>query len=312
MGRESEVLTEMVAGDVWGELLREAGSRVVKGIVLAGQASRNGYSYTEMALRDAVVCYDGKPVYLDHHEQSHQPGARGDEELVGVIESPRFEAGKVVGDICVRESVAGNLFLSLVDKLLPDVGMSHVVRAVRSRDGRRVEKIVDVISVDVVRYPATTKTLRESTLWAGEELEESVDEEMGEVELICEISPSAETSSRLRDAEPVVMEELSLLRQEVSRWKQIAEKLQEQSGQAARVQVMLEKSRLPESAITPVFRRMLMEAESDQKRDELIRERRELVTQLRVVSPVSSARRVEEVGMRDAEIVAAIRRGAGR
>ncbi len=302
-----ELLTEVIQPASLGTILHEQGTQVVRGIVLAGQNSRNGYLYTETALREAVTCYEGKPVYLDHHTQSHEPNLRAPEDLVGVIESPRFEEGKVVGDIRVRESTSGRLFLSLVDRLLPQIGMSHVVKAIRSRDGRRVEKIVEVISVDVVRYPATTRTLRESVHWADDLHRLSSEEQEQGVELICEVHPPEEGSVALRDADLVLREEMDLLRRDLAFWKDKAEHLEQLGSQQARVDELLERSHLPNVAITPQFRRMLVEAHNDSAREELIRERRELISQLKVTSPVSMPRRGVEPGLRDAEIIGVIK-----
>jgi hypothetical protein len=137
-------------------------SRVFRNIALSGTDSRNGYRYSEQALRRAVRLYDQKPVFLDHAEKPADAAVRSTRDLVGSIVNPRFEEGRLRGDVRVLDTESGRTFLALAEGDTPGVGMSHVVLAQRSVDGTVVERIEDVISVDVVVRPATTSTFRES------------------------------------------------------------------------------------------------------------------------------------------------------
>ena len=127
-----------------------------------GRDSKNGYRYSEQALRRAARLYDQKPVFLDHAEKPTEAAARSTRDLVGSIVNPRFEEGRLRGDVRVLDTDSGRTFLALAEGNTPGVGMSHVVLAQRSVDGAIVERIEDVISVDVVVRPATTSTFRES------------------------------------------------------------------------------------------------------------------------------------------------------
>ncbi|QDT52151.1 hypothetical protein Pan44_01600 [Caulifigura coniformis] len=137
-------------------------ARLLRNIALSGCESKNGYRYSESALRRAARLYDQKPVFLDHAGQAVEAAARSTRDLVGSIVNPRFDAGRLRGDVRVLETESGRTFLALVEGNTPGVGMSHVVLAQRSVDGTTVERIEDVISVDVVVRPATTSTFRES------------------------------------------------------------------------------------------------------------------------------------------------------
>ncbi len=288
---QSELMTEVVACEDSTELLVEVSGRLVSRIVLAGLVSKNGYRYGEGALREAVPLYEGKPVYLDHGKLGREEPQRSREDLVGVIEGVVFEGGKVWGNIRVDQTTAGDLFLRLVDQQLPDVGMSHVVRAMRSRDGKVVERIVEVMSVDVVRFPATTTTFHE---------QESEDE------VIHEICPMPDESGGVRQLDELTCRIEELERQR-DRWKQEAETWRWKSEHAESVAAWLKESGLPEIAVTPAFRKMLLESRDRASCEGMIRERKALLRELQVVWPSSQSRcRVKDEGV-ESRLVAAIR-----
>jgi hypothetical protein len=158
----AERLTEDV-GDWRGEgVTVDRQGRYVRNVALAGPHSSNGYRYSERALKDAVPLYAGKPVFLDHPQSVGRPYDRSTRDLVGSVVRPRYEAGRVRGDIRVIDTEAGRTFLALADSDAAAVGMSHVVLAERSSDGRTVERLREVVSVDAVAFTASTKSLRES------------------------------------------------------------------------------------------------------------------------------------------------------
>ncbi len=134
----------------------DSSARLVRNVALTGRDSRNGYRYSEVALRTALPLYDHKPVFLDHAADRSRPHDRSTRDLVGTVINPRFEAGRIRGDIRVLDTDSGRTFLALATSDAPGVGMSHVVLARRSADGATVESIEDVVSVDAVINPATT------------------------------------------------------------------------------------------------------------------------------------------------------------
>lgn len=155
-------LVEQVRDWRTAEVCIDAERRLVSNIALAGAQSRNGYRYTEPALRAAVPLYEQKPVFLDHAPNLTRPQERSTRDLVGHIVNPRYEGGRIRADVRVLETEAGRTFLALAESLSPAVGMSHVVLAERSADRTRVERIHEVVSVDAVVFPATAATFRES------------------------------------------------------------------------------------------------------------------------------------------------------
>ncbi|MCG6154892.1 hypothetical protein [Rubinisphaera margarita] len=133
----------------------------VADVVLAGPESRNGYRYSERALREAVPLYEGRPVFLDHAVNANRPYERSTRDLVGSVQNARFAEGKIRSEIRVLDTESGRMFLALAASETANVGMSHVVIASRNKDKTVVERIDEVISVDAVAFPATTRTLRE-------------------------------------------------------------------------------------------------------------------------------------------------------
>jgi hypothetical protein len=273
----------------WNHALHVDGpNRLVRNIALAGTDSRNGYSYTSEALQTAVDLYRDKPVFLDHGANRANPQERSTRDLVGSIVSPRFIDGRIRGDIRVLETDSGQTFLKLVESETPGVGMSHVVLARRSADGKTVEQITDVISVDAVVNPATTTTFHESVETTPEHLAERLE---------------------------ILNGELVRLREERDRLQQRLTE-SEAALQSARceqsIQRLIRESRLPESALSASFLTQLRSAATDQERRTLIEDRLSLLT---LRSPTATAPRSlprsapgPAPGADDAHFISAIRR----
>ena len=143
-------------------LIVDRENRYVRNVALAGTVSKNGYRYTEQALQEATNLYRNKPVFLDHAPTASRATHRSTRDLVGSIVNPRFENGRVRGDIRVIDTEAGRTFLALAESDGPSVGMSHVVLAKRNVNGTIVERLEQVVSVDAVVFPASTVAFRES------------------------------------------------------------------------------------------------------------------------------------------------------
>jgi len=158
-----EPLTEHIQDWRTDDLQIDASSRLVQNIVLCGAVSRNGHRYTTEALQAAVSLYNHKPVFLDHAANTAKPYERSTRDLVGSVQNARYHAEQIVGDIQVLDTEAGRTFLALLAAENSPVGMSHVVLAQRELQTQRVEKIHDVVSVDAVVFPASTRGWREST-----------------------------------------------------------------------------------------------------------------------------------------------------
>lgn len=172
-----EWLQEKIAGAFAEASLADGdgAEKVVRDIALLGARSGNGYRYSEQAMREGTVLYEGRPVYLNH-PVGNDVSKRNVRDLCGVVRDPRYEGGRVRGDVVLRgPSVAD--FLSLLGeggdgaRLAPveDIGMSQIVLAERDKDDHRVvARIERVLEVDVVAFPATTRTFAEQAVREGE------------------------------------------------------------------------------------------------------------------------------------------------
>jgi len=238
-------------------------------VALAGSQSRNGYEYTQEALQEAIPLYENRPVFLDHAENASRPHERSTRDLVGSIMNVRFEQGRIRGDIQVLETDSGRTFLALAEKKTEFVGMSHVVLARRNAEKTKVEKIEEVISVDAVVYPATTSTFQEQTD------ESEVDEK---------------TESLLESELREVKGEFASMR---TRYNKLLKKylaVKKRAKKQTHVEQLIEQAKLPQQAMTKEFRELLLEAKSEAARRRLLRERRQLCSELQRSSPSSSSR----------------------
>ncbi len=259
-------------------------------VSLAGPTSRNGYEYTEEALRGAIGLYENRPVFLDHAENASRPHERSTRDLVGSIMNVRFEQGRIRGDIQVLDTDSGRTFLALAEKKTAFVGMSHVVMARRNAEKTKVEKIEEVISVDAVVYPATTSTFQEQT--AENDLSENLPEK---TESLLE--------SELREAKG----ELASMR---SRYNKLLKKyvaVKKRAKKESQVEQLIQEARLPERAMTKQFRELLMEAKTDAVRKRLLQERRQLCSELQRSAPSSTSRGERGIDSIDQAFIRAIK-----
>ncbi len=274
----------------------EPQQRLVRNVALAGRESKNGYAYSEAALQGAVALYEHKPVFLDHAADKSRPQERSTRDLVGSIVSPRFEAGRIRGDIRVLDTESGRTFLALAESDAPGVGMSHVVLAERNGDGATVEKIHDVISVDAVVGPATTRTFRESATSDPD-------------------ACSVRVTEAHDDEMELLQEQISALKAERDELRMRLDRLEaEAQSRASQAQVerLLAEAQLPDFAVTAPFMEQLATAADDAARRVLIGERCTLVRRAAQSRP-NSAERATDQDRRNsnAEFVAAIRAGRG-
>jgi hypothetical protein len=119
--------------------------------ITAGEG--NGWQFGEEALQDSLALWDGAECFVDH---AWQHSLR---DLAGVLSAPEWDAGSK-GVKCKLRPLgpAGPLLGELGRQLLsegeakPRVGFSADV--VFTAQGRKVEKILRVLSVDIVFNPA--------------------------------------------------------------------------------------------------------------------------------------------------------------
>jgi hypothetical protein len=267
-------------------------ARLMKNIALTGTESRNGYRYTEAALRGAASRYENKPVFLDHAGRREGQAARSTRDLVGSIVNAQFDGSRVRGDIRVLDTESGRTFLALADENVPGVGMSHVVLAQRSVDGTIVEKIEDVISVDVVVSPATTTTFQEGSTDGASEAVVSIVEERDEIadrlvtrlqELIERVEGVLSCTGSAQDGGAAARDEAGGSREAPS-----------PAGlgrDSPNLESLITEAGLPEFAISEVFLESLATADEITCRS-LLADRRELLEQ-------AGRRRVRSLDRRD-------------
>jgi hypothetical protein len=326
-------LTEQVGDWKLSDLRVDRERRLVRNVALTAVESRNGYRYSEQALREALPLYDGKPVFLDHAVNVSRPYDRSARDLVGSIVNPRFEDGRVRGDIRVLDTDAGRTFLGLVESDSPAVGMSHVVLAERAADGGTVERLHDVISVDAVVFPATAATFRESAAEVesvtpearatggspasadqtrrANELSPSPTDESGtsDTELLetdrCEEAEFLAERDRLRAARDELAHDVESLRRELEQLRHEHDRVR----QDVEIDRLLADSELPPAVITEVFRRQLRTEQDHAVRQALVAERRSLVRQLAGPQPHSRERTDDPTaGLSDTTFIRAVRR----
>ena len=294
-----QVVSETVAAG-GPEVDREA--RTVRGIALSGLESRNGYTYRAEALSGAASLYEGRPVFLDHAADPNRPQSRSTRDLVGTLAGVRFdaEAGVLRGDVRVLDTESGRTFLALCEAGPENthVGMSHVVLARRSEDGREVVAIERVVSVDAVAFPATTRSLSESSETGAPELRvvTGEDDQPGE--------PNSETERLLEQIGEMARERVALR----ERLAEAERRLEETRVRRRRDEMLLE-SGLPDVALTPPFRRAVREATDESQAAALIRDRRTVVEAGRGRWPHQRPRSEEPAGVAsgDGRFVAAVR-----
>ena len=270
-------ITEHIA-DWRAELHVDRTNRLVKNVALTGTESVNGYRYSEAALREAIPHYDGKPVFLDHAMNLAKPFERSTRDLVGTVVNPRFETGRVRGDIQTLDTEAGRTFVALAESKSPAVGMSHVVLARRNAEQTIVEKIEQVVSIDAVIFPATAATFREQ-------------------------ADDAPDVARLEEQVAALSEERDTLRRRVEEYdlhRSLADRRR-------RVERLIEESQLPSFAVTDLWFEQLLAVDDEPAQRALIEDRMSLLGRLRVHAPDSDERRIPSAGATDDAVVAAIR-----
>jgi len=270
-------ITEHIA-DWRAELHVDRTNRLVKNVALTGTESVNGYRYSEAALREAIPHYDGKPVFLDHARNLAKPFERSTRDLVGTVVNPRFETGRVRGDIQTLDTEAGRTFVALAESKSPAVGMSHVVLARRNAEQTIVEKIEQVVSIDAVIFPATAATFREQ-------------------------ADDAPDVARLEEQVAALSEERDTLRRRVEEYD-LHRSLADRRRRAER---LLKEVDLPPFAVTDLWFEQLLAVDDEAAQRALIEDRMSLLGRLRVHAPDSDERRTPSTGANDDAVVAAIR-----
>ena len=137
---------------------------VVREVLLCGATSANRRRYRREAFAgDRVKRYEGRPVFLDHGDAR---GPRKYADKIATVENVRVRSdGMPVGDIAINpKHPLAEAVLWDAEHKPRSCGMSHVANCetVTSPDGwEEITEVVEVVSVDLVTDPATTKGFHE-------------------------------------------------------------------------------------------------------------------------------------------------------
>ncbi|MBR5709976.1 MAG: hypothetical protein IKX40_04395 [Thermoguttaceae bacterium] len=185
-----KIFKEYSAGDV-SSMTNDSDSGLISGVKILGLTSRNGRVYPPEVLREAAPLYEGAKVNVNHVSKEAARLPRDYRDRIGTVSNVVFkENSGLFADFHYNPNHAQAKQLLWDAHNAPNnVGFSHCVEAVyhQENDLSVIDKIVRVISVDLVADPATTNGLFES-----EEAEEgSRQEAVGSSD-----SPTAEEGNR--------------------------------------------------------------------------------------------------------------------
>jgi hypothetical protein len=161
-------------------------------ILAISAGSGNGWEFPDCALRESLPLWDGRECYLDHSLWGHSV-----RDLAGVLHSPVWDEARQGIRLTLKAVGPGGPVLeqlaqaALTSEAKPDVGFSADI--VFSADGRRIRKILRVLSVDVVMNPARggafLRALNQQTKQASKGGKTIMDEQTRNIQ-----PPAAETA----------------------------------------------------------------------------------------------------------------------
>lgn len=163
----SQRITESSIAETSLKVDREKG--VIFGVKCLGRESKNGRTYSDRALSDAVNLYEGSEVNVDHPDGSTEDGGfeRQMADGFGVLRSTSLRASGVFADLhYLKSHPLAEVIAERAERFPGHFGMSHVAlgEMTETEPGNFVvEGLASVESVDIVRRPATNAGLFEST-----------------------------------------------------------------------------------------------------------------------------------------------------
>jgi hypothetical protein len=263
---------------------REAG--IIRDVLILGQKSANGRTYTADAMSAAAKLYEGVPVYIDHQPE----GRRSYRDKIGRLTAVAFRDGGLRGDLHINPAhpAAAQLFWD-AEHHPAAVGLSHDAegRVVTTRDGQTiVEAIESVRSVDLVAEPATTQSLFEDKSMPSKLREQDPATETPTTDPLDALYQSL-TLEDLQAKRPDLLDELKKqLQQEIAspmqglkqQLDELRAKLDEYMTAEAADQQMAE-ARLDPARVPPRLREAIRRERSPQRRAALIEDVQRLITQ---------------------------------
>ncbi|WP_437187848.1 hypothetical protein SH668x_001259 [Planctomicrobium sp. SH668] len=153
-------IRESFSGEITAERV-DRDACVIRDCAILGSDSENDRVYEPTALNRAMILYEGCSVRIDH-----KPGeTRSVTEDVGVLKHVRLVNGKVRGDFhFLKTHPQAAYFCERAERFPETFGFSHEADGMVEVDGNGRERVIDLLSVesvDLVRTPATNKSLFE-------------------------------------------------------------------------------------------------------------------------------------------------------
>ncbi len=168
-----QIFHEFSAGEA-SPMTNDSDSGLISGVKILGLTSRNGRVYPPEVLREAAPLYEGAKVNVNHVSKEAARLPRDYRDRIGTVSNVVFkENSGLFADFHYNPNHAQAKQLLWDAHNAPNnVGFSHCVEAVyhQENDMTIIDKIVRVISVDLVADPATTNGLFESEEAEGSEL----------------------------------------------------------------------------------------------------------------------------------------------
>ncbi len=242
MGTEALIEVATSAGRT---LAVDRDNGVIRGVKILGRESRNGRTYSESALTQAVGLYEGKRVYVNHPKAG---SARDYRDRFGVLKSVRKEADGLYADhhFPAKHALAEQ-YCHDAENSPHNVGFSHVANGRTTGSGNAVivQEIKSVASVDLVDDPATTRGLFES--------------ENSDMELQEKLDAANEQIAALKAEKAALVSEKATLQEQLDAKKEADAK----AAHKAKVESLLNEHKIPATARTDELREMLEESPAD-------------------------------------------------
>jgi hypothetical protein len=278
--------------DFRGSLLkvdREGG--VIRRVKILGSESANGRTYPAATIVKAANLYEGVKVNLNHPDDSPSTPRRYEDRL-GALHDVTVAGDGLYADLRFnpKHPVTEQLLWD-AEHAPENVGLSHNVRAaISKKPGGKVvvEEINQVLSVDLVADPATTKGLFESHHRQEEETPmeltlESLQKE--HPDLVKEIQEAVIKQQGDADKVAALEAENKTLKAKLDEH----EAKERQAAEQGKVDKLIEESKLPDRLVTDTFRRTLLEA-GDEERTALIEDRQAIAKEIPEQRPTSRER----------------------
>lgn len=149
----------LIEHTTWASQSIDEEAGVIKGVKILGLQSKNGRTYKTDAIATAKKLYEGMGINLDHMK-----GNRRVSDGFGRLRGVELREDGLYGDLeYLKSHPYADQFIESAKRMPEQVGLSHSAEGKVAKQGDQevVEEISAVHSVDVVRYPATTKGLFE-------------------------------------------------------------------------------------------------------------------------------------------------------